>query len=275
MKSAQPRYYPGQPGRIDSGTSVPDEEIPVPAGLLAKALAELDRVKDDLARQAASKDRIVDEYQPQSLAQDTTSSITLLPQFERLWERIERVIITGPTQNTPGLSFEGSVTSPGASGVILTIPAGTIPNGNYTLNITIQYTGTISATDTNNVKLQNAGNTIVAAFETGATVGEYPQQAFQLQGYTGGALSFRSIAAATVGAVYTVYVDVVPNGGFPVTLQLGDRVWNLTIPATGLLNISTTCMLLSPQMVRQLTATFPGEYSLELLGYADVRNAPY
>jgi hypothetical protein len=60
-----------------------------------------------------------------------------------------------------------------------------------------------------------------------------------------------------------------PTGG--ISVQLGDRVWNLTIPATGVIVIAPVAILLGRSDVRQLTATTPGEYTLELMGHADDR----
>jgi hypothetical protein len=55
-----------------------------------------------------------------------------------------------------------------------------------------------------------------------------------------------------------------------VTLQLGDRFWNLTIPATGIIVIAPVAILLGRNDLRQLTGT-AGSYSLELMGIADER----
>ena len=56
-----------------------------------------------------------------------------------------------------------------------------------------------------------------------------------------------------------------------VTLQLGDRTWALTIPASGILVIAPVSFLLSRNDYRQLTSATPGDYSLELMGWADER----
>ena len=56
-----------------------------------------------------------------------------------------------------------------------------------------------------------------------------------------------------------------------VTLQLGDRTWNLTIPAAGFILISPLWLLLSRSDNRILTAASAGNYTLELMGHADTR----
>lgn len=57
----------------------------------------------------------------------------------------------------------------------------------------------------------------------------------------------------------------------PVTVQLGDRTWNLVIPASQFLLISPVLLILSRQDARILTAATPGQYNLELMGYCDER----
>lgn len=60
-----------------------------------------------------------------------------------------------------------------------------------------------------------------------------------------------------------------PTGA--VTLQLGQRVWNLTIPASGFILISPLWLQLARDEPRILTAQTPGEFTLELMGHADER----
>lgn len=56
-----------------------------------------------------------------------------------------------------------------------------------------------------------------------------------------------------------------------VTLQLGDRLWSLTIPAAGFLVMAPVAIYLGRDDTRQLTAATPGAFSLELMGRADQR----
>lgn len=56
-----------------------------------------------------------------------------------------------------------------------------------------------------------------------------------------------------------------------VTLQLGDRFWPLTIPASGFISIGPMALLLSRQDQRILWSATAGAYSLELMGNADSR----
>lgn len=56
------------------------------------------------------------------------------------------------------------------------------------------------------------------------------------------------------------------------TLQLGDRVWALSIPTAGVLVIAPIRIYLSHNDRRVLTAGVQGSYTLELMGYGDVRS---
>jgi hypothetical protein len=64
-------------------------------------------------------------------------------------------------------------------------------------------------------------------------------------------------------------VIVGPPGN--VQLQLGDRTWPLTIPATGFIVIAPIAMRLSRSDNRFLTASAAGNYTVELMGHADNR----
>jgi hypothetical protein len=58
-----------------------------------------------------------------------------------------------------------------------------------------------------------------------------------------------------------------------IKLQLGDRIWTLTIPASGILVIAPLALLLDRTDDRVLTPVTPGAYTLELMGIADTRFA--
>lgn len=72
---------------------------------------------------------------------------------------------------------------------------------------------------------------------------------------------------------YTERVEAIIITGPPgnVTLQLGDRIWNLVIPAGNILIIATVAIYLSRSDTRQLSAASAGAYTLELMGHADAR----
>lgn len=56
-----------------------------------------------------------------------------------------------------------------------------------------------------------------------------------------------------------------------VTIILGDRQWPVIIPATGILIIAPIAIILGRNDIRQLTSVTPGQFFLELMGYADKR----
>jgi hypothetical protein len=69
--------------------------------------------------------------------------------------------------------------------------------------------------------------------------------------------------------IITSIVIIGPAGA--VTVQLGDRTWNLTIPAAGILVIAPIALILGRSDNRILSSATPGEYNMELMGYADTR----
>lgn len=76
---------------------------------------------------------------------------------------------------------------------------------------------------------------------------------------------------------YDVYPEIIEavmvtgptNTAF--TLQLGKRLWTLTTSAVGFFFIGPLKMSLDRDDSRVLTSATPGNWSLELMGYADVR----
>jgi hypothetical protein len=85
-----------------------------------------------------------------------------------------------------------------------------------------------------------------------------------------------SSASVTVQPTYEYMPELIESiivTGVPgnITLQLGDRVWALTIPASGLLVIAPVRLLLSRTDNRILTPAAAGVFTLELMGIADRR----
>jgi hypothetical protein len=56
-----------------------------------------------------------------------------------------------------------------------------------------------------------------------------------------------------------------------ITVQLGDRTWNLVIPPAGVLSIAPLGVILGRSDIRSLTAAVSGQYTLELMGYGQRR----
>jgi hypothetical protein len=86
-----------------------------------------------------------------------------------------------------------------------------------------------------------------------------------------------SAAAVTVQPTYEYMpekITAIVITGPPaaaVTLQLGDRLWALVIPAAGILPIGPVALMLSRSDARILTPATPGVFTLELMGIADRR----
>jgi hypothetical protein len=55
------------------------------------------------------------------------------------------------------------------------------------------------------------------------------------------------------------------------SIILGDRQWPIVMPAAGILPVGPLRLLLNRNDLRQLTASTPGTWSLELMGIADQR----
>lgn len=93
-------------------------------------------------------------------------------------------------------------------------------------------------------------------------------------------------SAAVTGAGSSAVVEVFPTYEYmpekiesilitgpagAVTLQLGDRIWQLSIPATGFLLIGYCGVVIGRGDRRILTPAASGVYTLELMGIADRR----
>lgn len=260
MRTPRPEHVLDQPSELS-------------AAFTAESLSELHRSVRELARTIEGNSRIVDEYTPKTLVGDAETTLTVLPQFERLSEVIDHIIITGPsTGNTTSLQAEGQQTAPATNTPIATIGAG-LPGVTYLVSWKVDLDGTPGAGDVNNFQLR-LGSTTVATSANDGAVGSYPQTPVIVTIPAGGAnVVVRSDGTiGTAGAIYTAQVTITPVA-YTVSLQLGDRYWpNLSLPATGVLEISPKYLLLEPQHIRQLTATYPGQYSLELTGKAYVGN---
>lgn len=70
--------------------------------------------------------------------------------------------------------------------------------------------------------------------------------------------------------VHSILVTGPTTGNVPFTLTLGSRVWNLSLPASGILPITPVLFRLKESDPRFLTSTTAGDWTLELSGYADI-----
>lgn len=233
------------------------------SGLLAQQVRRL-----ALAVEGSS--RRVDEYLTQTGVPVATTKVQLQPQYEDSWEIIDRIIITGPTvaSLTP-LQVHQQITDPGANTAVATIAATPLAGVQYQVAWDVELSGTIAATDQDNFKLIGPGGFSLASVNAGA-VGVYPQETVEMVGDGASSIQVRTISAASgVSAVYGAQITATPLLA-TFTLQLGDRFWNLALPATGILEFSAGIML-SRVDQRILTSSVAGPWSLELTGRADVR----
>lgn len=78
---------------------------------------------------------------------------------------------------------------------------------------------------------------------------------------------------------YDVYPEIIEavivtgpvTGNVPFTLQLGKRIWPLQLPASGILVIAPIKISLDRDDQRTVTSGTAGDWTLELMGYADIR----
>lgn len=99
--------------------------------------------------------------------------------------------------------------------------------------------------------------------------------AYQPQEYGSGSSSSNIELQPQWEAGETITSIIVTGPAGTVTLQLGDRVWPLTIPASGIIVIAPIKLYLDRSDRRILSFATPGAYTLELMGYGDTRgNVP-
>lgn len=99
--------------------------------------------------------------------------------------------------------------------------------------------------------------------------------AYQPQEYLAGSSSSNIELQPQWEAGETITSIIITGPAGAVTLQLGDRFWPLTIPASGVIVIAPIKLYLDRSDRRILSFSTPGAYSLELMGYGDTRgNVP-
>jgi hypothetical protein len=131
------------------------------------------------------------------------------------------------TTDTP---VTGNVTAPAAGATISSVSLG---NGTYTVEWTIELTGTPGAGDVDNVQLL-IGATVVADSSNLGVVGDYPQANADIN-VTGGplVLAAKAIGAGTAGATYKVTMTVIPTSSSTATILDGGQ-------AVGYINVGPT-----------------------------------
>jgi len=256
---------------------VPDKPAAIAPGYLEEALRELTAATRRLGNEIVDKSLRVDEYLPQPLygVPVALTTIELQPQFQKHYVVIEHVIVTGSPTVAPVEFTTGTpVTGPGANVNIISASATVLPPpGVYTVNWQVSLGGTVTAAEADNFKL-TFGNTVATAVNAPA-IGDFPQEPVQITIPAGNAnaLAIKSVAAAGAAATYAGQIQLTPAGGVPFTLQFGDRYFNgLSLPSDGCFEMSPKGILLAPSDRRILVSAFSAAWTLELIGFADVRN---
>lgn len=119
---------------------------------------------------------------------------------------------------TQELQNTGSVAAPAANANIVTL---SLSNGVYQVSWVFELTGTVSASDVDNVKLL-LGSTRIDTSDNPGTVGDYGPFITTCV-VTGGpqTLKAAAVGAATVGSTYTVKLTVTPIGNTLATISDG------------------------------------------------------
>ena len=260
--------YPRTPNR-----EAVNSKTPLPEAWLEELFRRFAQSINGLSKLIEDKSHTVDEFRVQSLNGESTTQVTLLPDYDQYDEIITSIIVTGPTiTQQASRSIEGNVTSPGAGATVTSLIS--LPAGTYQIGWTVSLSGTLSASDTNNFQL-NAGSQTLVSANPGAA-GSYPQPPVEVVLPVATTISVTAIAAGTVGAVYAAQLVATPVGpptatGTAFALKIGKRAWNLELPPTGILVIAPVHFSVDRSADRFLTTAVPGDWSVELTGYADIR----
>lgn len=268
-----PQQYPSMPER-----TVRDEEAQFSEQFIERLVFQLSRSLESWGQYFVDKTNRVDEYQPQSTtdANSQLTSVSVQPVYE-CNEVIESIIVTGPATNTSteDLYNEATATTPTAGQTIATLAAN-IPAGLYQVYVSLSLAGTpAQGTDNSNFELVASGAILTAVLPNTIQAGLQQFGPFYMTATGSNTFSVRAVNLATTGAIYTASITAVPVSNFgqstpEFTLALGSHVWNnLALPASGILVVAPVAIPLSRSAPRQLTSATAGDWTLELMGYAE------
>lgn len=247
----------------------PDEES---STFIAQELSNLRRIISDFAYLTEARTHLVDEYQPQTLSSQV-SSLSWQPEYQS--EIIEAIIVQGPTYSAnagASVGSAGKVTSPGVLALI-TQTGAALPPGQYAVSGTIFADGTVAAIDDDNMELL-VGNNVISTLSYSAQANGIPvPYGPYILNLPGGGTNVKifAINAGTLNSVYHASIIITPLPNSPFTLQLGKRVWSLSLPPSGILVIPNVHFRLDEGDARILTASNAGDWSVELMGYQNPR----
>lgn len=252
--------------------TVPNAPVSFDPQYTERLVNQIKKSMESLSTYFVDQSNRVDSYRPQSLTGESLTTEPLQPAYE-CDEIITSVIVTGPTSTGPGevntISANGAITAPIAGASIsgpITLAAGVV----YSVTATVYVDGTVvTTTDDDNMKF---GGTSGPANHLAYAAGLPPQSyTWQVTG-NGGIISIINNNAGSAAAVYHAMITATPvvsELGTSFSLQLGRRAWNLLLPPTGILVIAPIQIALGRSDTRQLSASVAGDWSFELMGYAD------
>lgn len=113
----------------------------------------------------------------------------------------------------------GSVTSPAATTTIATTAS--LAAGSYQVSWEVELAGTLAAGDANNFRLVDANGNVLVSINA-AAAGVYPQGTVEVNTTVAGAIFVQSIAAGTVGAVYSAQLTAQPTFTPAAIVELQD-----------------------------------------------------
>lgn len=255
--------YPNMPDVEDAG-----DEARLNREYMERLFLEFKRSLQSYSQYFVDRTNRVDEYRVESLGGESLTTTSVLPDYE-CDEVIESVLVNGPTQvQGVGQPAEGSQTSPAAGTTIASVLVGP---GTYSVSWEVSLGGTVAAADANNFQLTD-GTKSLTSVNPAAAGGPYPQETeVFVEAGAIATIAVKNIALATTGAIYSAQMVVTPvvTAGTPFTLQLGKRAWQMLLPPTGILVIAPVAVKLGRSDTRQLIGSIPGDWSFELMGYAE------
>jgi hypothetical protein len=258
-------HHHGEQLAVPAYPDMPRELVPGNDALFTRAYidrlhAQIMKALESISQWYIDQSNRVDEYRPQSLSGESLTVELGQPDYE-CDEIITGVIVTGP----PALNGEQDAVIPaGAGTTTITLPAGA--------SLTGFYAETTPGTATSTTVVVAGATTGPMTFEFTQTASgpgsqlnqPFPQPLVPANPAVGITVTFNGSASTNAGNLTAFY-----QTASSFILQLGQRVWNLVLPVTGILTIGPVQMKLSRSSVRQLTGSIPGDWAFELTGYAE------
>lgn len=223
-----------------------------------------------LARTIENRANPVDEYNSAAVSGAASSaSVIVQPTYEYMPEKIESIVVTGPAAGQSATQPGLTAANPAIGSVITSL---TLPPGVYTVNWTVTPQGTVGVAEKNNFALYVNGVPFTTSINPQTAGTSTSQQAVQLVLTQASNTVSVNVGqgAPTSTAQYGAVLTALSTGNL-FTLQLGDRIWSLTLPPSGVMTIGYVALILGRSDPRILTPAAPGIWTLELMGIADRR----